>query len=105
MAQFSVAKVPSFGPFIVGQGGANWLSAGLGGSGRRRMGRALFRREGVVRCLGMTAQLPELMSFRTVLDWLGASKTTFHRWAREGCAPPRVKLGNCQARQPRVFPG
>jgi predicted DNA-binding transcriptional regulator AlpA len=29
-----------------------------------------------------------------VLDWLGVSKTTFRRWAREGCAPPRVKLGN-----------
>jgi predicted DNA-binding transcriptional regulator AlpA len=94
MAQFSVVEVPSFGPFMVGQGGAGRLWAGLGGSVRRRMGRALLRREGVVRRLGMTARLPELMSFRTVLDWLGVSRTTFRRWAREGCAPPRFKLGN-----------
>ncbi|MDR0594636.1 MAG: helix-turn-helix domain-containing protein [Bifidobacteriaceae bacterium] len=42
----------------------------------------------------MTAQLPELMPLATVLDWLGVSKSTFNRWARQGAAPPRVKLGN-----------
>jgi excisionase family DNA binding protein len=42
----------------------------------------------------MTTQLPELMPLATVLDWLGVSKTTFHRWVRQGSAPPRIKLGN-----------
>jgi excisionase family DNA binding protein len=38
--------------------------------------------------------LPELVSYQTVLEWLGVSKATFSRWANDGKAPPRIKLGN-----------
>ena len=38
--------------------------------------------------------LPALLSHKAVLEWLGVSKATFNRWARDGNAPSRIKLGN-----------